>query len=158
MLRADAGRRCRVDFDQQHLIFFVSSNRPISISPGSTGERFETILSQPRFEALRAVLGHLSTDREALFAAILGTDTYEQFLARFGRKLVLTRQVHVQDCYSRVGPEGGIKAVLPYYDIPTQSSLPTLVNFDGTLTTTPKSAAFFDALLPELKKQLLAQT
>jgi hypothetical protein len=32
------------------------------------------------------------------------------------------------------------------------------MNFDASLTTTPKSAAFFDALLAELKKQLLAQT
>ncbi|HEY5915448.1 MAG TPA: hypothetical protein VJA21_33105, partial [Verrucomicrobiae bacterium] len=68
--------------------------------------------------------------------------------------LVLTRQIHVQDCYGRLGPQGGIKAVLPYYDIPTQSSLPTLVNFDSSVTTTPKAATFFDALLAELKKQL----
>jgi len=54
------------------------------------------------------------------------------------------------------GREGGIKAVLPYHDIPTQSSLPTVVNFDGTMTTTPKAAAFFEALLRELKKQLHA--
>jgi hypothetical protein len=45
---------------------------------------------------------------------------------------------------------------LPYYDIPTQSSLPTLVNLDATVTATPKSAAFFDALLLDLKKQLIA--
>jgi hypothetical protein len=38
--------------------------------------------------------------------------------------------------------------------IPTQSALPTLVNFDSTVTVTPKSAAFFNALLAELKRQL----
>jgi hypothetical protein len=75
----------------------VSSDTLISTISGSSPERFETILSQPRFEALKALLRHLSTDPEALHAAILGTDTYEEFLARFGRKLVLTRQVHVQE-------------------------------------------------------------
>ncbi len=72
-------------------------------------------------------------------------------------KLVLTRQIHVQDSYTRLGRDGGVKAVLPYHDIPTQSSLPTLVNFDSTLTTTPKAAAFFEALLGELRNQLNAQ-
>ena len=55
-----------------------------------------------------------------------------------------------------MGPAGGIKAVLPYYDIPTQSSLPTLVHFDSSLTTTPKAVAFFDGLLVELKALLAA--
>jgi hypothetical protein len=44
--------------------------------------------------------------------------------------------------------------VLPYFDIPTQSALPTLVNFDSTVTATPKSAAFFNGMLAELKRQL----
>jgi hypothetical protein len=47
--------------------------------------------------------------------------------------------------------------VFPYHDIPTQSSLPTLVNFDSTVTTTPKSLAFFNGLLAELKAQLRTQ-
>ena len=42
------------------------------------------------------------------------------------------------------GSGGGIKAVLPYFDIPTHSALPTLVNFDSTVTATEKSAAFFN--------------
>jgi hypothetical protein len=90
--------------------------------------------------------------------AVLGANTYAELLAKLGYRLTVTRQIHVQDCYSRIGPNGGIKAVLPYYDIPTQNSLPTLVNFDATVTTTPKSVAFFDALLLELKKQLNAQS
>ena len=115
------------------------------------------MLSQSRFEGLKAIFERLAPERAALAAAILGTANYEQLLARLGHKLVLTRQIHVQDCYTRVGREGGIKAVVPYHDIPTQSSLPTLVNFDGTLTTTPKAVAFFEALLAELKKELHAQ-
>jgi len=137
---------------------FMSSVTFSSTIPGSRQERFETILSQPIFEGLKAILGCLSADREALFAGILGTGTYEQFLSKLGHNLIVTRQIHVQDCYSRLGREGGIKAVLPYYDIPTQRSLPTLLNMNTSLTTTPSAAAFFDALLGELKKQLQAQT
>jgi hypothetical protein len=133
------------------------SSIPLPTGPESGQQRFESVLSQSRFEGLKAIFERLAPERSALAAAILGTANYEQLLARLGHKLVLTRQIHVQDCYTRVGREGGIKAVVPYHDIPTQSSLPTLVNFDGTLTTTPKAVAFFEALLAELKKELHAQ-
>ncbi|MGO9203447.1 MAG: hypothetical protein ACLQM8_23235 [Limisphaerales bacterium] len=33
----------------------------------------------------------------------MGANTYEQLLARLGHKLVLTRQIHVQDSYTRLG-------------------------------------------------------
>jgi hypothetical protein len=66
----------------------------------------------------------------------------------------LTKQIHVQDCYSRVSRDGGIRAVLPYHDVPTHSSLPTLVNLDSTVTTTPKSVTFFNDLLVKLRAQL----
>ena len=71
--------------------------------------------------------------------------------------MVLTKQIHIQDCYSRLGTAGGIKDVLPYHDVPTQSSLPTLVNFDSTVTATPKSAGFFNVMLTALKTELKAQ-
>jgi hypothetical protein len=130
---------------------------PLPKDPGSRQQRFERILSQSCFEGLKAIFARLSPDREALCAGILVTNTYEQFLARLGHKLNLTKQIHVQDSYTRLGQAGGIKAVLPYYDIPTQSSLPTLVNLDYSLTTTPKALAYFEALLAELKRQLTAQ-
>ena len=132
------------------------ANDSLITGPGTRPQRFEPILSQPRFEGLKAILECLSPDLEVLFAGIHNTSTYEQLLVRLGHKLILTRQIHVQDCYSRLGRAGGIKAVLPYYDIPTHSSLPTLVNFDSSLTTTPKAAAFFDGLLGELRKLLHA--
>ena len=83
-----------------------------------------------------------------------GANSYEELLARLGYRITLTRQIHVQDAYTRVGSAGGIRTVLPYHDIPTQSSFPTLVNFDSTVTTTPKSAGFFNAMLAALKTQL----
>jgi hypothetical protein len=120
-----------------------------------TGQpQFERVLSQPPFEGIKAILDRLSPDRVRLQAAMVIANSFEDLLARLGYKLTLTRQIHVQDCYSRLGKEGGIKAVLPYFDIPTQSALPALVNFDSTVTTTAKAAAFFDTLLGELKKQL----
>jgi len=133
-------------------------NDSIVTGAGTNQERFERILSQPPFEGLKALLDRLSTDRGLLQAGALVANTFEELLTRLGYKLTVTRQIHVQDSYSRLGRDGGIKAVLPCYDIPTQSSLPTLVNFDQTVTATPKGVAFFDALFGELKKRLIAQT
>ena len=119
-------------------------------------QNFERVLCREPFRGLKAIFDSLSPDREALFEGVHGANTYEELLARLGYRLTLTQQIHVQDAYSRVGLAGSIKAVLPYYDIPTQSSLPTLVNVDSTVTTTPKSASFFNALLVALKTQLRA--
>ena len=127
---------------------------PLKAEAGTAQQRFESVLARGPFEGLKAILDRLSPDREMLYTVVRGANTYVELLARLGYRLTLTPQIHVQDCYSRLGPQGGIKAVLPYYDIPTQGSLPTLVNLDATVTATPNSAAFFDALLLDLKKQL----
>jgi hypothetical protein len=119
-------------------------------------DRFEQILSLEPFKGLKAILNGLSADRETLCEAVSGTSSYEDFLAKLGYRLTLTKQLHVQDCFSRMGPTGGIRAVLPYHDIPTQSSMPTILNFDSTVTTTPKSSVFFNALFGQFKKQLAA--
>jgi hypothetical protein len=120
-----------------------------------TGEqRFERLLGREPFKGLKAILDSLSRDSAALYEGVCGTNSYEELLARLGYRVTLTKQIHVADCYARTGPGGGIRAVLPYFDIPTQSALPTVVNFDSTVTTTPKSAAFFNGLLAELKRQL----
>jgi len=89
-----------------------------------------------------------------LSAAVSGTNSYQELLGRLGYRVAFTKQIHVQDCYSRVGRDGGIRAVLPYHDVPSQRSLPTLVNLDFTVTTTLKSATFFNDLLARLKAQL----
>jgi len=117
-------------------------------------QRFERILSLEPFKGLKAILDNVSRDPAILCDGVYGTNSYEDLLAKLGYGVTMTKQIHVADCYSRTGREGGIKAVLPYYDIPTQSALPTLVNFDSTVTATPKSAAFFNGLLAELKRQL----
>ena len=124
---------------------------------GSPSPSFEELLRQPRFEGLKAILERLLPDRDRLPGLVAAAYSYAELLGRLGYRLTIVRQIHVQDCYERLGAAGGIKAVLPYHDIPTQSSLPTLVNCDGTVTNTPKSAAFFDALFLELKRQWPAQ-
>ena len=120
-------------------------------------ENFERVLSREPFKGLKAILDSLSSDRVALCEGVHAALSYEELLAKLGYRITLTRQIHVQDAYSRVGQAGGIKAVLPYHDIPTQSSLPTLVLFDSTVTTTPKAASFFNEMLASLKTQLGAQ-
>ena len=139
------------------LVFSLMVNHSAKTAVEAPQQRFESILSRERFTGLKAILDCLASDRETLCQRVNGTDSYEQLVERLGYRVSLTKQIHVQDCYSRVGPAGGIRAVLPYHDIPSQSSLPTLVNFDSTLTTTAKSASFFNELLRELKKQLSAQ-
>jgi hypothetical protein len=114
---------------------------------------FERVLSREPFTGLKAILDSLSRDRETLCEAVSGANSYEELLAKLGYRMTLTRQIHVQDAFSRLGSAGGIKAVLPYYDIPTQSSLPMLVNFDSTVTATPESAGFFNKMLAALRTQ-----
>ena len=127
--------------------------------PGTTGhqtnqQKFETIVSREAFTGLKAILDSLSPNRDALSTAVSDTNSYEELLGRLGYRLVIEKQIHVQDCYSRLGRDGGIRAVLPYHDVPTQSSLPTLVNLDSTVTATLKSVTFFNNLLARLKTQL----
>ena len=120
-------------------------------------QNFEQVLSREPFKGLKAILDSLSSNREALCEGVEGANSYEELVTRLGYRMVLTKQIHVQDCYSRLGTAGGIKDVLPYHDVPTQSSLPTLVNFDSTVTATPKSAGFFNQMLTALKTQLKAE-
>ena len=133
------------------------SNQSASTSVQSREQNFERVLSSEPFKGLKAILDNLSRDREALCEAVDGTNTYEDLLAKLGYRITLTSQIHVQDAFSRVGRAGGIKVVLPYYDIPTQGSLPTLVNFDSTVTITRQSAEFFNQMRAALKTQLGAQ-
>lgn len=121
-------------------------------------QQLQQLLSRDQFTGLKAILMSLAREPGVLSEAMKNTQSYEELLQRVGYQVTLTNQIHIQDCYSRVGPAGGIKAVLPYYDIPTGSSLPTLVNFDGTVTTTPKSVAFFNKLLGALKTELNGST
>ena len=122
--------------------------------PETRQQRFERILGQEPFKGLKAILDGLSRARESLCEAVIGTNSYEELLARLGYRVDVIKQIHVADCYTRTGPGGEIKAVLPYFDIPTQSALPTVVNANSTVTVTPKSAAFFNGLLAELKRQV----
>ena len=133
------------------------ANNSETAVPDTGLQRFESILSRESFRGLKAILDTVAPGRAALSAAVDAASSYEQLLAKLLYRITLTKQIHVQDCYSRLGQAGGIRAVLPYHDIPTQSSLPTLVNFDATVTATPKSISFFNGLFVEFKKQLNAQ-
>jgi hypothetical protein len=128
------------------------------LQTGIETSRFDSILSREPFKGLKAILENLCSDHDGLCAGVNSANSYEELLTKLGYRLTLTKQIHVQDCYLRVGAAGGIKAVLPYYDIPTQSSFPTLVNFDATVTATPKSAGFFNEMLGALKTQLSSQS
>jgi hypothetical protein len=114
---------------------------------------FERVLSREPFTGLKAILDSLSPDRETICEAASGANSYEDLVAKLGYRITLTKQIHVQDAFSRLGPAGGVKAVLPYYDIPTQRSLPTLVHFDSTVTTTADSVGFFNRMLASFRTE-----
>jgi hypothetical protein len=126
-------------------------------SSGSETEqqRFERVLSRDQFKPLKAILDQLRVDGAVMRGAMVTTNSYPELLSKLGYRVVLVKQIHEQDCYSRLGPAGGIRAVLPHHDMATYSTLVTLVNFDSTLTTTAKSADFFSDRLAELKTQLM---
>jgi hypothetical protein len=117
-------------------------------------QRFNRILSSAPFLPLKAILDSLQSNGVATSDAVDAANSYPELLSRLGYSVVLAKQIHVQDCYSRLGRAGGIKAVLPHHDMATYSTLVALVNYDLTLTTTAKSVDFFNARLAELKARL----
>ena len=129
---------------------------PANTDKDARRQKFERVLALEPFTGLKAILDKLSRDRGIQCEAVSGAASYEDLLSRLGHRITLTKQIHVQDAFSRVGPEGGVRDVIPYYDIPTQSSRPTVINLDSTVTTTPESAAFFNKMLAVLKAQLAA--
>ncbi len=127
---------------------------PVNTVSETRQQRFERLLGAEPFKGLKAILDSLSRDRAALYEGVNIANSYEDLLAKLGYRFTVTKQVHLADCYSRTGPAGGIRSVLPHFDIPTQSPVHTVVGFDSTVTATPKSAAFFNGLLAEFKRQL----
>ena len=135
----------------------AKTNGPMSEQPPDSETRqqkFERVLSRDQFKPLKAILDSLSIEGGIMREAVDTANSYQELLTKLGYSLVLTNQIHLQDCYTRLSPAGGIRAVLPHHDIATYSTLVTLVNLDSTLTTTPKSVGFFSERLAELKIQL----
>ena len=132
------------------------TNNPAAVVPTSSEteqQQFDRVLSRDQFKPLKAILDELRVDDAALRGAMVTTNSYPELLSKLGYRVILMKQIHEQDCYSRLGPQGGIRAVLPHHDTATYSTLVTLVNFDSTLTTTPKSVDFFNSRLAEFKTQ-----
>jgi hypothetical protein len=130
------------------------ADRPTPIKE-TDQQRFERILLRPQFKPLKDVFDHLNIAVPAMQAAIITTNCLEIFLSKVGHRLIVVNQIHESDCYARVGPKGGIRAVLPIHDIATYSTMVMLVNFDSTLTTTANAVEFYDDQLREFKVQLM---
>jgi len=118
-------------------------------------QRFERILSRDQFKPLKAVFDNLGMAVLVMQRAIITTNSYQMFLGKLGYRVILVPQIHEQDCYSRLEPASGIRAVLLVDDRATYSNLVTLVNFDSTVTTTPKCIDYYDDQLAEFKTQLM---
>ncbi len=137
------------------------TKRPAAVRPvpeqisETEQQRFDRILSRGEFKPLKDVFDNLAVEVPLIQAAIITTNSYQMFLGKLGYRVVVVKHIHEQDCYARLGPKGGIRAVLPLHDTATYSTLVTLVNFDSTLTTTPKSVDYYDEQLAEFKVQLM---
>ena len=137
------------------------TKRPAAVRPvpeqisETEQQRFDRILSRGEFKPLKDVFDNLAVEVPLIQAAIITTNSYQMFLGKLGYRVIVVKQIHEQDCYSRLGPAGGIRAVLPVHDMATYSTLVTLVNFDSTLSTTPKSVDFFSDQLAQFKTQLM---
>ena len=118
-------------------------------------QRFERILLRPQFKTLKAVFDSLGIAVPVMQGAIITTNSYQTFLAKLGYRIVVVKQIHENDCYSRLGRAGGIRAVLPVHDTATYSTMVTLVNYDATVTTTANSIEFYDDQLTDFKTQLM---
>jgi hypothetical protein len=131
---------------------------PVASPPAASEteqQRFERILMRPQFKPLKAVFDNLGVAVPLMHGAIITTNSYQMFLSKVGYRVVVVKQIHENDCYSRLGPKGGIRAVLPVHDTATYSTMVTLVNFDSTVTTTANSVEYYDCQLAEFKVQLM---
>ena len=117
--------------------------------------RFGRILARAEFKSLRAVLDPLDKDHTTMNAALITTNSYLMFLGKLGYRVIVEKQIHEQDCYTRLGAAGGIRAVVPLHNMATYSTLVTLVNYDASVTTTQKSIDYYDDQLAEFKTQLM---
>jgi hypothetical protein len=136
----------------------TETNAPATSQPPFTeteSQRFERILLRAQFKPLKDVFDQLKVAVPVMQAAIITTNCYQNFLGKVGYRLGLVKQLHEKDCYTRLGPKGGIRAVLPIHDIATYSTMVTLVNYDSSVTTTPNSVDFYDNQLADFKTQLM---
>ena len=118
-------------------------------------QRFERILLRPQFKQLKAVFDNLGITVTLMQAAIVTTNCYQNFLSKLAYRLVVVKHIHENDCYTRLGPAGGIRAVLPIHDTNTYSTMVTLVNYDVTVTTTANAVDHYDHLLADFKTLLM---
>jgi len=131
----------------------VASPQPAA--PETEQQRFERILLRADFKPLKAVFDNLGTAVPVMQAAIVTTNCCQNFLGKLGYRVIVVKQLHEKDCYTRLGPKGGIRAVLPVHDIATYSTMVVLVNYDSTVTTTANAIDYYDDQLRDFKIQLM---
>lgn len=134
------------------------ANNTVPATVETEEQRFGRILQRPQLKPLKDVLDQLGVRVAVMREAILTTNSYQMFLGKIGYRVEVVKQIHENDCYARLGPKGGIRAVLPLHDIATYSTMVTLVNFNSTLTTTPNSVDYYDKQLAEFKVQLMGRS
>ena len=121
----------------------------ISTRPGSTLAATPDTACRPRGVAR----GPGEHARPLTLVLVSGSPRRRELLLRLGFRVEVVKQIHENDCYSRLGPQGGIRAVIPLHDTATYSTMVTLVNYNSSVTTTNKAVDFYDKQ-GQLQKQL----
>ena len=134
------------------------ANNAVPATVETDEQRFGRILQRPQLKPLKDVLDQLGVRVAVMLEAILTTNSYQMFLGKIGYRVEVVKQIHENDCYARLGPKGGIRAVLPLHDIATYSTMVTLVNYNSSLTTTPNSVDYYDRQLAEFKVQIMGRS
>jgi len=134
------------------------ANNAVPATVETDEQRFGRILQRPQLKPLKDVLDQLGVRVAVMREAILTTNSYQMFLGKIGYRVEVVKQIHENDCYARLGPKGGIRAVLPLHDIATYSTMVTLVNYNSSLTTTPNSVDYYDRQLAEFKVQIMGRS
>ncbi len=125
------------------------------VVPETEAQRFDRVLARPEFGPLKSVIIHLGMSSQLMNAALITTNSYQMFLGKLGYRVEVVKQIHENDCYARLGPQGGIRAVVPLHDTATYSTMVTLVNYDISVTTTNKAVDYYDKQLADFKAQLM---
>jgi hypothetical protein len=137
----------------------VSTKTTADASPAveSDSQRFDRVLARAEFKPLKAVIEQLRLESALMCAALITTNSYQMFLGKLGYRVEVVKQLHEQDCYTRLGPKGGVRAVVPLHDTATYSTMVTLVNLNRSVTTTSNSVDFYDRQLAAFKTQIMSK-
>jgi len=111
-----------------------------SLNRGSSGSSASCART---LQGAESILDNLSRDSAAVCDGVHSTNSFEELVARLGYRVNDDKQIHVADA-TRAWAGGRDQSGSSLFRYSDAQRLPTLVNYDSTVTATPKSAAIFN--------------